>query len=377
MKIAIIRQRYNPYGGAERFVERAMAALRSRQAVELSIITRKWPGGEQRAIECTPFYLGSLWRDWGFARCVCKRLKDENFDLVQSHERLACCDVYRAGDGVHAEWLRQRGRVQTSWQRFTTRLNPYHRYVLAAERKMFLSHRLRAVICISELVKSDVLRHFPVDPAKLHVIYNGVDLQHFRPNALTEESRTCRATLHLAPTDRVLLFVGSGFERKGLRTAIEVLAQLPADVHLVVVGKDKHVERYRQQAQTLGVASRCHFVGGQRDVRPWYGLANALIFPTLYEPFGNVVLEAMASGLPVATTPTAGGAELVQEGVNGIVADALDVDRFVAGLTRLLQPTVLAHATREARATAERYTWEAMTARMVALYEQLLAADGV
>ena len=111
LNIALVRQRYTAFGGAERFVERAMQAL-SDQGAQMTIVTRSWPGnGDNRALICNPFHLGNLWRDWSFARCVCRTLQDQHFDLVQSHERIACCDVFRAGDGVHREWLKQRQRT--------------------------------------------------------------------------------------------------------------------------------------------------------------------------------------------------------------------------------------------------------------------------
>jgi UDP-glucose:(heptosyl)LPS alpha-1,3-glucosyltransferase len=177
MKIALIRQRYNPYGGAERFVERAMAALAAKN-VEVTLFARAWLGaaelaGEVRMIRCDPFYLGRVWRDWGFARSVCAALKTNAFDLVQSHERIACCDVYRAGDGVHRQWLANRSRAAGLLERIALALNPYHLYTKAAEKRLFGSPSLRAVICNSNMVKEEVRRHFGLVGDKLHVIYNG------------------------------------------------------------------------------------------------------------------------------------------------------------------------------------------------------------
>src|ERR1700675_1296957 len=94
LRIALIRARYSPFGGAERFVTNALSALQS-SSVQLTIVTRSWqaqPGID--ALVVNPFYLGRVWRDWGFARGVCRALHNEKFDLVQSHERLTCCDVY-------------------------------------------------------------------------------------------------------------------------------------------------------------------------------------------------------------------------------------------------------------------------------------------
>ena len=97
MRIAIVRQRYNPFGGAERFVARALEALAG-QGAQVTVVARERESGARGAVlKVDPFDAGRLWRDWGFARAVCARLATESFDLVESHERLACCDVYRAG----------------------------------------------------------------------------------------------------------------------------------------------------------------------------------------------------------------------------------------------------------------------------------------
>ncbi len=142
LKIAIVRQRYNPYGGAERFAARALNALAAR-GVGAAVVTRDWAGAEAlrrvRSDPRVPFHVGRLWRDWGFARAACARLARERFDLVQSHERISCCDIYRAGDGVHREWLDRRAQAGGAWTRFAQAISPYHRYVLAAERRMFAS----------------------------------------------------------------------------------------------------------------------------------------------------------------------------------------------------------------------------------------------
>src|SRR5450631_4208998 len=129
MRLAIIRQRYTPYGGAERFVESALEALLER-GIAISLYTREWPLTRLQLIEpviCNPFHLGRLWRDWSFARAVCGEVTKKAPELVQSHERLLCCDVYRGGDGVHQVWLEERLRDASLLKRWSTALSPYHR----------------------------------------------------------------------------------------------------------------------------------------------------------------------------------------------------------------------------------------------------------
>lgn len=375
LKIALIRQRYTAFGGAERFVERAVQALRERGA-QLTLVTRSWESDVERAhLTCNPFYIGSLWRDWGFARCVCDALQKQSFDLVQSHERIACCDVFRAGDGVHREWLAQRRRVLGPLGRCRLALNPYHRYVLAAEKKLFSSPRLKAVICISRMVKDDILRHYDVPESKLHVIYNGVDTTAFHPSLAAKHRDATRLAFGIPADAPLFLFVGSGFERKGLAAALGAMTELPEEAHLLVVGKDKQMEKFKRTAANLGIAGRVHFAGGQKDVKPFYGAADALVFPTLYEPFGNVALEAFACGLPVITSTSSGAAELVREGENGFTCDPLDQRQLSEAMEKLLSPDLRRKTAIAARATAEAFSLERMSLDLMSLYNALLSVN--
>lgn len=334
MNIAIIRQRYNPYGGGERFVSRAARAL-GREGIDVTVFARDWDDGAVEGettefVRCDPFYAGRTWRDWSFGRAVCAALAVRKFDLVQAHERIACCDVFRAGDGVHAQWLANRARVLGLPGRIALALNPYHRYLLAAERRLFASPRLRAVICNSRMVRDEIRIHFGVAEDKLHVVYNGVDLELFHPR-LKSARAALRSGHGIAPDVMAYLFVGSGFERKGLAQMLRAMP-LMTRAHLIVVGEDKRQGNMQQLCAQLGILQRVHFAGAQNDVRPWYGVADCFVLPTLYDPFPNAVLEAMASGLPVITTTQCGAAEFIENGVCGAVYEAGDSAALAAAL---------------------------------------------
>lgn len=372
MKIALIRQRYTPFGGAERFVASAVQALRAEGAT-LTVVTRQWENGSNGdALICNPSYLGSLWRDWSFARCVCETLQEHVFDLVQSHERIACCDIYRAGDGVHREWLKQRGRVLGPFGRLGVALNPYHRYTLAAEKKLFQSPSLKAVVCNSRMVKDEIRHYFGLAEEKIHVIYSGVDLEAFHPGLKKQHRGNIRAQYGIPENATLFLFVGSGFERKGLRTLLLALARLPSSSHLMVVGKDKHLAHYRRQASSLGLANRVHFACGQTDPKPFYGAADAFVLPTLYDPFPNTALEAFACGLPVITSNKSGAAELVREGENGFVCDALDQMGLASAMTGLLDQTTRSQLAGAARESVAHLAPENMARHLLDLYHTLI-----
>ena len=380
MRLGIVRQRYTPYGGAERFVARAMEALAAR-GVKLSVYTRHWPaaasGAAAEPVICNPFYIGNRWRDAGFARAVKAALSRDRPDLVQTHERIDGCDVYRAGDGVHRAWLAARLDTGDPLERLRIAANAYHRYVLDAEARVFADPGLKAVICNSQMVKDDIRAHFDVDPGKLHVVYSAVDPAEFGPAVRTQRD-AMRRQLGLTGDHVAFLLVGSGYARKGVPAALEALARLPTRARLVVVGRDNRPARYRRLAARLGLGDRVVFAGPQADPRPWYGVADAFVLPTLYDPLPNAVLEALACGLPVVTSTRCGAAERVLAFGAGTVCRAGDIDAIAAGMAELLdQPTRSDRAGRAPEAVAE-LTPAAMTAQLLALYGSLLPpATGV
>lgn len=373
MKLALVRQKYTPFGGAERFVERALAALEE-QGVAVTLIARKWQSNERRnGIVCDPFYLGRLWRDAGFARCVRRAIEGGGFDLVQSHERIPGCNLFRAGDGAHAAWLALRRQHEGLLGRLWLRLSPWHNYVLAAEAKMFRHPDLKAVICISRMVKNDIIRHYGVDESKLHVIYNGLDLDDFHPGLAARYRVDLRQRLDIPGDAPVFVYVGSGFARKGVASLVDAASRMRnKEAHFWIVGKDKRIQRYQRQAESAGVARRFHFLGGQRDVRPWLGAADAFVLPTLYEPLSNAVLEALASGLPAVVTTTCGAAELIQSGQNGYVCGAGDAVALAAYLDLLAMPGAAAAMRAAARQSVAHLSADAMAERLIELYRSLL-----
>jgi UDP-glucose:(heptosyl)LPS alpha-1,3-glucosyltransferase len=369
-RIALVRSRYDPAGGAERFVQNAINALRT-QGASLTIVTRHWPGLDGSAIVVDPFHVGSLWRDWGFSRAVCRELAARHFDLVQAHERIACCDVYRAGDGVHAQWLAERSRVQSAAARLATRLDPHHRYLLRAERAIFTGARLRAVICNSEMVRGEIARRFSTPAERLVLIRNAVDGATFHPGLRSEMREAVRQQLAIPAAARVVVHVGSGFERKGVAQLIAAAAAARSEPWIVVVGRDKRSAAYAARARRLGIGERVRFVGSVSDVRPYYAAADAFALASLYDPQPNAVLEAMACGLPVVTTPKCGAAELLSEGESGFVRDALDVPGIAAALDRL-EPPLAASMGARARDAVASHTPEAMARAYLELYGRLL-----
>lgn len=368
MKLAIVRQKYTPFGGAERFVARALDALRA-QGVVVEVIARHWDnsaGTAMAGVRCDPFYLGRTWRDAGFARCVQNVIASGRYDLVQSHERVPGCHIFRAGDGVHATWLDLSRKPLTF-------LSPWHQYTLAAERAMFNHSALRAVICNSRMIRDDIARRFPAASDKLHVIYNGIDAELFHPGLRDLHRKALRQKVGAGDTAPVVLFVGSGYERKGVATLLTALAHMHTHTaEAWIVGRDKHQARYESQARQLGIADRVRFFGAQSDVRPFYGAADIFCLPTLYDPLPNAALEALACGLPVATTTSCGAAELIQSGVNGYACPPLDPTALASALDAFCNLSSSLAMGQAARNVVSNLNLEHMAARMNGLYSSLI-----
>jgi UDP-glucose:(heptosyl)LPS alpha-1,3-glucosyltransferase len=294
------------------------------------------------------------------------------FDITQSHERIPGCMIFRAGDGVHAAWLAHRARVLGELQKLAQAWSPYHRYVLGAEKAMFAHPALRAVICNSQMVADEIGRFYGVDRNRLHVIYNGVDTAMFHPGLADEFRAPTRARAGIPEGAPLLLFVGSGFERKGVPQLLRAFAKARNQAtRLVIVGADRKLKAMQAMAAKLGVSQRVHFTGPLKDVRPWYGAADGFVLPTLYDPCPNAALEAFASGLPVVTSTTCGAQEWVRDGENGWVVDAVDEAALALRLDDLAGLAGDAAARAAARRGVEALTLPAMADRLLALYRSI------
>lgn len=372
IRLAIVRQKYRPDGGAERFISRALEALKE-QNLSLNVITREWQGEQNpdwNIFQCNPSKWGRISRERGFAKAARAIWQQEKFDLVQSHERIPGCDIYRAGDGVHRRWLLQRARILPVWRQKLLFSDRYHRYVMNAEKEMYSAPELKAVICNSEMIKQEIIEDFGVPESKIAVIYNAIDSQRFIPG--NEQIRLqIRNQLGIRPDASCLIYVGSGFERKGLESAIRAVSKTSR--YLFVIGKDKAEKHYKNLANQLGCHDRIHFLGVQNNVLPYYQAADGLILPTLYDPFPNVILEAMACGLPIITSNSCGGSEFIEQGKNGFICDALDINALTIAINELPEQAIDSHMGELARKRVINQNASLLSQQLVELYQRLMS----
>ena len=371
LRLAIVRQKYRPDGGAERFIARALDALSS-DALELNVITRQWQGDthpDWHIHLCNPKKYGRISRESGFAKAARACWQENHFDIVQSHERIAGCDIFRAGDGVHRRWLLQRQKILPRWKGRWLFYDRYHRYVMNAEQQMYADPALKQVICNSQMVKKEIIADFGLSADKISVIYNAIDHNVFVPATNSQKQRV--KTQYNIPQDKpCFIYVGSGFERKGLAAAISAIANTSSI--LLVVGSDKNQPKYEQLATQLGCRQRIFFLGMQKKTLDFYQIADTLLLPTLYDPFPNVILEALSCGLPVITSTSCGGAEFIQNGKNGFVCDALDIPALTEAIVQIPTNSAWSEMSQVARETILPYTPKRLSDELISLYKRIL-----
>jgi UDP-glucose:(heptosyl)LPS alpha-1,3-glucosyltransferase len=370
MKIAIIRKKYTFHGGAEGFSQTLISQLEE-AGNEIHIYAMHWeakPAGKIFLHKVPAVRITSFLRDVSFAFLSYRMIKNEKYDIIQSHDKTLYQDIYRAGDGCHREWLKQRWKRLGLAGKLSIVLNPYHWLILTLERMIFKGHRYRKILAISELVKSNIMDNYSVPPEDIQVIYNCVDLEKFHPGNRAKFRRELRSSSGILESELVVLFVGSGFERKGVKYLIQAVESLSDPVTVLIVGKGsgKKFKRLRKHQKIV-------FCGPRRDIERYYAAADIFVFPTIYEPFGNVHLEALASGLPVITTKNSGGSEIIGDGVNGfVVARPEDYKEIAAKIRILMGEKKRESMSREARALAEKFTFKRYTEEVMKLYNGII-----
>ncbi len=306
MKIGLVRRGYSATGGAEAYLKRFAQALLAAGHDCTLFTSAAWPDWPGTRLLTLP---GS--NPVAFANALEKARAGAACDYLFSLERVWACDAYRAGDGVHRAWLERRACVEPFWKSWTRAFNPKHRQLLALESRLFSSEGAGIVIANCRMVKEEIVREYGYPAERIHVVYNGLPAAAPSPELRAQT----REQFGIGASDYVLLFAGSGWERKGLATAIEAVGQVNAGCRplLLVAGKG-NPRAYRQ-------SERVRFLGPVGQMAACYAAADVFVLPTLYDPFSNACLEALAAGLPVLTTAANGFSEILKPGIEGEILE--------------------------------------------------------
>ena len=274
-KITFLRLKPSKFGGAENYLSRLTDVLKKKN-IEFEI-----------KYSSAPKFLASWIKAIWYNLEVCIPKKNQ---FYFSLERVTCPDIYRAGDGVHKVFLEVEKK---------SKFNPLHLVYLYIEKRMFTN--AKKIIANSKMVKHQIIDTYNIDENKIKVIYNGIPLKELVDFSDIKKEFNIK-------NEKILLYVGSGFKRKGVKEVIEIASKLN-NYKLFIVGKEKKIDEYKNYAKNFGVDAI--FTGPRSDVDKFYSMADIFLFPTHYEPFSNVVLEAMNFKCVVFTTKQNGASEIL------------------------------------------------------------------
>jgi UDP-glucose:(heptosyl)LPS alpha-1,3-glucosyltransferase len=347
--IGFVRRGFSSSGGAESYLKRLVAGV-AKAGHPVSLFTSaEWPAEDWNF---GPVVRLSATDAIGFADEL-EKVSRANCDVLLSLERVWRCDVYRAGDGVHRAWLERRDRIAGPLQKLSRLLNRKHSATLSLEESLFAKAGARRVIANSHMVKEEVVRIYGYPADKIDVVYNGLPLDSMRRDEL-DRAKT-REAFGLTDDDVAVLFAGSGWERKGLRFAIDAVERQRAQMKLLVAG--------RGEARKFS-SPRVQFIGVVREMPSLYHAADIFLLPTVYDPFSNACLEALAAGRPIITTRANGFSEIMETGRHGtIVDDARDIEALAAALQFWSDPARRAQARIDNLALAAKFDISANVAQ--------------
>lgn len=283
--ICLIREKTSKFGGAEVYLSRLAKALDDK-GIEHKVINSIFPK-----------FLPSWLRIILFNLQVCSTKKDR---FYFSLERIICPDIYRAGDGVHKVFLRIEKK---------SKFNPLHPIYLFLEKRCF--NNAKRIIANSNMIKGEIISTYGINPQKIDVIYNGVESKNINHES---SFKKLSKEFDLDQNSPILLYVGSGFKRKGVEEFLTIISKLKnKNIKAFVIGKEKNLKCYQQLSKDLRIDKKVIFTGPRDDVDDFYTIGDIFLFPTRYEPFSNVVLEAMSFENAVFTTQQNGAHEVLDK----------------------------------------------------------------
>src|SRR5438477_3057898 len=370
LTIGFVRRGFSSSGGAEAYLKRLAAGLVENGHTVRLFASMDWPPNEWifgpivrlKATSAIAF-ADELEKVRRGPSTALGMTDQRECDVLMSFERIWRCDLYRAGDGVHRAWLERRDKSASAFQKLSRVFNRKHSATLALEKSLFAKAGAARVIANSRMVKDEIVRFYGFPPGKIEVVYNGVPVAALQRDADT--GVRFRETLGLGEKDVAVLFAGSGWERKGLRFAIDAIEKTGNEMRLLVAGRGEQRKFRSERAQFLGVVE---------DMPALYAAADIFLAPTLYDPFSNACLEALAAGLPVVTTRANGFSEIIETGVHGtVVNDAREIAEIRDALVFWSESARREEARTGNRELAARFDISANAARTLEILAQFAA----
>lgn len=330
-RIVFLKNRMNLRGGLERQTLMLLQTFLKKGYETTLLTTGKSPKIEGiRTVSLLPDSKFTYLQLRRFDQACQKWLAQNPHEIIFGMERNAYQTHYRAGSGVHAVYLQNRKLVDSSFKCLSFKFNPLHRHLLKLEKEAFEHEGLRLLFTNSEMVRKEILQNYETQSHKIEVVHNGVEWKKWElpfEHSFKTERKNCFT----------FLFAGNGYHRKGLLFLLNGLEKIKNEnFRLLVCGKEKNHLFFVKRADELGIREKVVFLGSQPEILSLYQQADALVIPSIYDPFANVTIEALAMGLFVVTSKYNGGCEVLKP-FSGEMIEHLDsADSFAASLKKAL-----------------------------------------
>ena len=375
-----IRQFSKERGGMERYLVELCHRM-AEEGFEVHVYTERWneknPKIHLHPVRTIPF--PKSLRILSFAVRATREIERGNYPLSLGVGHTLRADVFQPHGGVHWAWFWRSLEAydhRVLWiLRFLGRiLNPGQWVSGWIEGAPYRQKKLPRVIAISDMVKEDVLRWYGVREKKITVIYNGVDLERFHPR-----NRLCRAEIrkrHGIGDEFVLLFVSNNFRMRGLGHLLNTLADIKRETlppfRLIVLGRDQK-RPYLRLAKRLGLSTEIVFAGSTEEPEKYYGAADLFVLPSFYDACSLVLLEALASGLPVITTAWTGASGILNHKEEGwVIENPADQRALKAAIAHFVDENVRLRASQLARRKVEAYSEQENFGRVMNVFKETL-----
>lgn len=377
MRVAFAIFKYFPHGGIARDLRKIVAECLAR-GHQVRIYAMRWEGEPPPGVEqvlLPPRGFRSHVQQRRFAAATADHFRRQSLDLLVGMNKMPGLHVYFAGDSC----FETKVRAQRPW---LYRLTPRYRHFAAFESAVFAVSTRTRVLAISATEVENFKAAYGTPAHRFHMLPPGVECARVVDDDRQATARRARlrSELGVADAELLLLFVGSGFIKKGLDRALRGVAALPARlrerVRLVVVGDDK-ASRFRRMARRLGLADRVSFLGGRDDVPMLLRSADALALPAYDEAAGKVILESVLAGVPTLATANCGYASYIEQADAGLVTpEPFQQERYNADLERLLTSAERDHWSRRGRGFGKQADLHSLAPRAVGLLERFAAGGG-
>ena len=382
MKIALIIYKYLPVkGGGEGYLAELANRLAER-GHEVHIFASEWENNNSRLhyhsipVIRYPKFL----KDILFATNSWRMMSGHGFDIVQVVGRALGMNVFNPHCGVEKAWLKQDLlSVRCPYYRllkyilsfFSIRQN----FILWLDRRQYTGKGVSRIIAISDMIKNDIIKYHNIDPQKINVVYNGVDLQRFTPDNRNKYRKVIRERLSLGE-EFVILYISNNFRLKGLLTLIKALGELKKsrnDFKAIIIGRGRD-SSYRKIAKKLNCLENLIFLGHVNEIEKYYAASDLYVHPTFYDSCSLVITESLASGLPVITTRYDGASGVIENGIEGFVmGNPMDYEALAEKISLFFDDEFREKASIAAREKAEKYPAEKNCEEIIEIYNEVVA----